>query len=224
MIFSACLVLLLVIEAILLQALLLHPAPGPVAVNASTPPFPSTTPEVFGATEIATTPGSMGSMEVPVINATSLAERIHMLVNRERVAHGISPLGIDPALASVARAHSQDMASNGYFGHLDLQDRDATARGAAAGFACHRDRDPYYTSAIAENLFATYRYDSVLFIHGSATGFGWKTEKIIAEETVDGWMKSPDHRENLLDGDLAREGIGVTVRGNDLVFITEDLC
>lgn len=185
---------------------------GPVVTVTGTAPYPSPAP-------------AMGSSaDVPVINATSLAERVHVLVNRERAAHGISPLGTDPALASVARAHSEDMASNGYFGHMNLQDRDATARGAAAGFACHRQHDPYYTSAISENLFATYRYDSVLFIHGSATGFGWKTEEMIAEETVDGWMKSPDHRENLLDGDLAREGIGVTVGANDLVFVTEDLC
>lgn len=178
----------------------------------------TTTPYSFTAPPMGSGP------EVPVINATSLSARIHELVNRERRAHEVPALRTDPALTSLAIAHSADMASHGYFGHLNLQDRDATARGAAAGYVCHREPDSYYTYTIAENLFATYRYDSVLFIQGTATGYGWKTEEMIAEETVDGWMKSPDHRENLLDRDLSREGVGVVIGKNDLVFITEDLC
>jgi len=171
-----------------------------------------------------TAPPMGSSPEVPVINATSLSARIHELVNRGRRAHEVPALRTDPGLTSLALAHSADMASHGYFGHLNLQDRDATARGAAAGYVCHRQPDSYYTYTIAENLFATYRYDSVLFIHGTATMYSWKTEEMIAEETVDGWMKSPDHRENLLDRDLSREGVGVVIGKNDLVFITEDLC
>ena len=45
----------------------------------------------------------------------------------------LSPLGTDPALESLARAHSADMAAHGYFGHVNLQEMDPTARGAAAG-------------------------------------------------------------------------------------------
>jgi len=180
---------------------------------------------VTGTAPYSFTAPVMGSNpDVPVIDATSLAARVHALINRERQAHGMAILQTNPSLTSLALAHSRDMASHGYFGHLNLQERDATARGAAAGYACHREHDPYYTYTIAENLYATYRYDSVLFIHGSATGFGWKTEEMIAEETVDGWMKSPDHRDNLLDPDLRQEGIGVAVADADLVFITEDLC
>ncbi|WP_292348632.1 MULTISPECIES: CAP domain-containing protein [unclassified Methanoregula] len=217
-----------------MQTFTLQGTPAPAAGLAVPPTTTAMIPDSGDTAGVITTPipfspdlnGSPGWSvpEVPVINATSLAARVHGLVNRERQAHAVPALRTDPALTSLASAHSADMASHGYFGHVNLQERDATARGAAAGYECHRDADPYYSYTIAENLFATYWYDSVLFIHGSATGFGWKTEEMIAEETVDGWMKSPDHRENLLDADLSREGIGVVVGENDLVFITEDLC
>jgi uncharacterized protein YkwD len=116
------------------------------------------------------------------------------------------------------------MAAHGYFGHVNLQEKDPTARGAAAGYTCYKDDDAYYSYTIAENLFAMYRYDSVLFAGSRAIEYDWNTEEAIAEETVDAWMKSPDHRDNLLATDVKQEGIGVAVSKDDLVFVTEDLC
>jgi uncharacterized protein YkwD len=169
-------------------------------------------------------PATGSSPEVPVINATSLEARVHEQVNRVRQDNGLSRLSMEAALTSLARAHSTDMASHGYFGHVNLHEMDPTARGAAAGYSCRRNHDTYYTYGIAENLFATYRYGSVLFVNSGATGFDWKTEETIAEETVDAWMHSPDHRENLLATGVDREGIGVAISDNDLVFVTEDFC
>jgi uncharacterized protein YkwD len=169
-------------------------------------------------------PAMGSSPEVPVISVMSLVARVHGLVNRVRQEHGLSALGTDGALASIASAHSTDMASHGYFGHVNLQEMDPTARGAAAGYTCRKDYDTYYTYGIAENLFATYRYSSVLFVDGRATGFDWNSEEAIAEETVDAWMNSPDPRDNILDPGMGREGIGVTMAKDDMVFITEDFC
>jgi uncharacterized protein YkwD len=39
------------------------------------------------------------------------------LVNQERVANGLAPLEADPEMAEVARRHSADMFSRGYFAH-----------------------------------------------------------------------------------------------------------
>ena len=185
---------------------------GPLNTITTTPPYSSHAP-------------AMGSSpEVPVVDATSLAARVHELVNRARQEHGLSALGTDAKLASIARAHSTDMASHGYFGHVNLDGMDPTARGAAAGYTCRRDYDSYYTYGISENLFATYRYNSVLFTDSREMEFDWKSEEAIAEETVDAWMNSPDHRDNILDPDMGREGIGVAIAKDDLVFITEDFC
>jgi uncharacterized protein YkwD len=202
-------------------------------VNAtSTKPAPSrssayTAPEetISGTPPYTYDGPAMGSSpEVPVINTTSLAARVHELVNRARQEHGLSALGTDAALASIARAHSADMAAHGYFGHVNLQEMDPTARGTAAGYTCRKDYDTYYTYGIAENLFAMYRYDSVLFVNDMATEYRWNTEEKIAEATVGGWMNSTDHRDNILDASLGREGIGVAISADDLVFVTEDFC
>jgi uncharacterized protein YkwD len=40
------------------------------------------------------------------------------LVNRDRRVAGLPPLGADPALAAVARAHSRDMLENDFFAHI----------------------------------------------------------------------------------------------------------
>jgi uncharacterized protein YkwD len=185
---------------------------GPVITITGTSPYSYQAP-VMGS-----------SPEVPVINTTSLAARVHALVNKARQENGRSVLGTDARLAAIARAHSEDMAAHGYFGHVNLQEKDPTARGAAAGYTCQKAFDSYYTYGIAENLFATYRYNSVLFIDKKAIDYDWSTEEEIAEETVEAWMNSPDHRDNLLDPGMVREGIGVAISDADLVFVTEDFC
>lgn len=128
------------------------------------------------------------------------------------------------ALTSLARAHSTDMAARGYFGHVNFDERDATARGAATGYTCHKAADPYYTYAIAENLYATYRYTAVIFKDSQAAGCAWTTEEAMAEEAVNAWMNSPDHRDNILDPGMGREGIGVAFGKGDMVFVTQDFC
>lgn len=270
---AACLFLVLVIAALMVQAISLQLIPAPPAANASVSPPPVLIPEITADTGISapvqgtpstglnksgnttipaalvrtssTTPvpfpvpvttgppmpgtplaraTARSSTEVTAINATSLEARVHELVNRVRHENGRSVLGMDLALASIARAHSADMAAHGYFGHVNLQEMDPTARGAAAGYTCHKDSDPYYTYGIAENIFATYRHSSILVMNGRAVESDGKSEEEIAEETVDAWMNSPDHRENILDPGVGREGIGVAIAKDDLVFVTEDFC
>lgn len=217
----------------------------PEAANASTSPSPLVTPGADNTSEIPATSGSPpidlntsvktlpysshapaieSSKEVSVFNATSLAARVHELINRVRQENGRSVLGMDAALASLARAHSKDMAAHMFFGHVNLDERDATARGAAAGYLCHKAADPYYTYAIAENIFATYRHSSILLVNGRVVKSEGKSEEEIARETVDAWMNSSDHRENILNPCVGREGIGIAIAKDDLVFVTEYFC
>ncbi len=63
------------------------------------------------------------------------AERLAFeLLNRDRVRHGLRPLAWDERLAAVARAHSRDMAEQGYFGHVSPSGGGHRARLAAAGY------------------------------------------------------------------------------------------
>jgi uncharacterized protein YkwD len=169
-------------------------------------------------------PATGSGPEIPPFSTALLEARVHEEVNRVRKENGLAALGTDAALVSLARAHSADMAKKMYFGHVNPNGLDATARGAAAGYACHRNADPVYTYAVAENLFAAYRYRSVLFLDGRLIEPEQVDEQALAEEAVDAWMNSPDHRANLLDKGVNREGIGVAVLDDTLVFVTENLC
>lgn len=55
------------------------------------------------------------------------------LVNQERTKRGLKPLKWDPQLVPVARSHSQDMFSRGYFSHYTLEGKDPFDRMKAAG-------------------------------------------------------------------------------------------
>jgi len=46
------------------------------------------------------------------------------MVNKERAKAGLKPLQADPELTNVARAHSRDMFSKGYFAHENLEGKD----------------------------------------------------------------------------------------------------
>jgi uncharacterized protein YkwD len=57
------------------------------------------------------------------------------LVNQARVANGLAPFALDPALTDVARRHSADMVARGFFGHVNPDGLDPFQRMAAAGIA-----------------------------------------------------------------------------------------
>ncbi len=61
-----------------------------------------------------------------------LEQEMLMLVNRERARQGIGPLMVDPALRTVARAHSVDMFERGYFSHYTPEGTDPFERMRAA--------------------------------------------------------------------------------------------
>ena len=54
------------------------------------------------------------------------------MVNKERIKNGLKPLQADPELTPVARAHSQDMFTRGYFAHVDPEGKDPFDRMKAA--------------------------------------------------------------------------------------------
>jgi uncharacterized protein YkwD len=191
-------------------------------------PLPQTA-IVIPTTEILVTP-SPAMVILPAtrnpysISTTALEQRVHDLINQERTAQGLSALDIDPALAAVARAHSEDMAAQQYFAHVNLQGQDPTARGEAAGYSCRKTYGSYYTYGIAENLFLNNLYSSATYYSNRETEYTWNSPEEIAQTTVSGWMNSSGHRENILTPTYDRQGIGVAIGSNDRVYITEDFC
>ena len=110
-------------------------------------------------------------------------------------------------LAQAALNHSADMASRDYFQHDSPEGHDFSWRYSQVGFSC---------SVIKGN-----------FIYGGAENIsmsvGYRGVNAIAAATVDGWMNSPGHRENILNPDWRSEGIGVAFSGSK-AYLTQNFC
>jgi uncharacterized protein YkwD len=171
---------------------------------------------------ITPVPGKLSEDPYP-ISTTSLADRIHELINTHRAAYGLAPLSTDSALAAIALGHSTDMAVNNFFSHTNPAGQDPTARGTAAGYTCRKDYGSYYTYGIGENIFQNNLYTSVTYENGVYT-YEWTSPEEIAQSTVTGWMNSEGHKKNILTSTYDREGIAVAISADDKVYITEDFC
>lgn len=157
------------------------------------------------------------------ITLTGLEQRVHDLINQQRAREGLGSLSFDPALAGIARNHSEDMAAQHYFAHMNPGGQDPTARGTAAGYSCRKNYGLYYTYGIAENLFLNNLYSSATFYSNRETVYHWNSPEAIAQITVAGWMNSTGHRENILTPAFDREGIGIAI-ASEKVYITENFC
>lgn len=121
--------------------------------------------------------------------------RIFELINAERQKRRLNTLHWDNNLARMARAYSQKMARQNFFDHADFDGNTVVDRAKDARIKNWRK--------IGENLF--YYEDNSNF------------DKL----AVRGWMKSPTHRENILDGSWTTTGIGIAESRDGRIYITQ---
>jgi uncharacterized protein YkwD len=155
-------------------------------------------------------------------NAGNLASIVHRLINEERKNNHLDALQWDQQLASIALSHSKDMAQRHYFDHISPEGKDFADRYNERGYTKEtRVGNQVYVGG--ENLFqynvvASTTYDvETKEVHG----YVFNSLEDLARSTVDGWMESPGHRENILTP-FTREGIGVEVSEEGDVYITEN--
>lgn len=160
----------------------------------------------------------------PIIDKNELEKKIHLLTNQYRVQNGLVALSLDDDLSGIARNHSQDMAARNYFSHDSPEGIDPTGRGTSHGYKCEKRIGNVIYSGIAENIFQNNLYDQYWITNGVITSYDWNTLEDIAQSTVDGWMNSAGHRQNILTETYDAEGIGVEISSNDKVYITQDFC
>ena len=101
--------------------------------------------------------------------------------NAERAKAGLAPLAAAPELDRAAQVHAEDMLRRGYFEHESPEGKTVRERARAEG---------YDWRAIGENI---------------ALG------QLTVDEVMDSWMKSPEHRENILDRDYRDLGVGLAL-------------
>lgn len=125
------------------------------------------------------------------VAGSSLTEEVLAATNAERARHRLAPLTADPRLATAAQRHSEDMVRRAFFAHENPDGAQVWDRAVAAGYRYRK---------VAENIAAGQR---------------------TAEEVVRGWMASPGHRANILDGELTQIGVGHAEGGTYGVYWTQ---
>jgi len=138
---------------------------------------------------------------------------VHRLINLEREKYGLKTLGYDEKLAAVAKSHSKDMASSGYFSHDTPEGLDPTDRAGKADYVCRYQIGNLIYSGIGENIHMVKSSSIAL----------WSSPESIAETAVSGWMDSPGHRKNILTSNFSNEGIGVSISAFT-IHVTQNFC
>jgi uncharacterized protein YkwD len=120
---------------------------------------------------------------------------IFQLVNRERERAGLSDVQWDAAAATVARRYAERMADQGFFAHVDPDGNTAMQRAERSGLK--------HWSRIGENLFSC----------DATRGF--------TTLAVRGWMKSPSHRQNILDPAWTAAGVGMAEADDGTIYVVQ---
>lgn len=133
------------------------------------------------------TPGAAhGALRVGLVQRV-LEDRVLVLTNRQRRAHGCRALRGSAALRKSARGHTVTMATRGVMSHQLPGEVKFSTRITRAGYTRWR--------LVAENV---------------ARGFSGP------DAVVRAWMKSPSHRRNMLNCRLRDLGVGVVLHNGQL--------
>jgi uncharacterized protein YkwD len=161
--------------------------PAPTA----TPQRVAVTPTPVRGTPVPRAPGAPVPAQPPApaplgaVDLGTLEQKLYVLQNAFRSAQNLGTLQLDPRLVAIARMRAQDMVSRNYFAHTSPTGDTAFGLLNQAGYV--------YTIA-GENIARNNYPDT-------------ETANI----AMDGFLNSPSHRENVMDGRFKNVGIGVAV-------------
>jgi uncharacterized protein YkwD len=124
-----------------------------------------------------------------------LEQEVLARTNAYRHEQGLEPLQFDQRLTLIARQRSQDMARRNYFAHVTPDGGDV--------FQLMRTQNVGYWAA-GENLARN----------------NYKPAEV-AKVAVQGWIKSPGHRANLLHPAFGHIGIGLAVSKDGKYYLTQ---
>lgn len=108
------------------------------------------------------------------------------MTNTVRQRNRLAPVKVNPILTRAARAYGQHMARSKTFSHT-ADGRSAGDRATAAGYAW---------CLLSENLSSSL----------DSRGFAARD---LAQQSVEGWLNSPGHRENMLAANVTETGVAV---------------
>ncbi|NPV93085.1 MAG: LysM peptidoglycan-binding domain-containing protein [Firmicutes bacterium] len=123
---------------------------------------------------------------------SAFEQQVIDLTNAERKKAGLSPLKANTALCKVARLKSEDMRNNNYFSHSS----------------------PTYGSPF--NMMRKYGISYTMAGENIAAGYS------SPQEVVKAWMKSPGHRQNILNPSYNQIGVGYAAGGSYRSYWTQE--
>jgi uncharacterized protein YkwD len=160
------------------------PAAGPKPAGDGDQPVkdrPRLAQQADGAGVPAAARQNVTAADVSSSPSAPVQQQVLALVNQNRRRGGCDALTLDRRLIDAANEHAADMARHDYFAHESRNGDGAGDRVTGAGYRWKR-----YGENIARGVDSPY-------------------------EVVDGWMHSPEHRENILDCRLQEMGIGLAL-------------
>jgi len=158
----------------------------------------------LAALAAALTSGALASPHAQGATLSQFESSVLVDINAFRTQHGLAKLRLNPQLTTAARAHSQQMAEDGYFAHE-----------SADGSVFWKRLKPFYASAhswsVGENLL-------------------WSSPDIDGARALTLWLASPEHRKNLVNPAWREIGVSAVhaaqapgvYRGLDVTIVTTD--
>ena len=137
-------------------------------------------------------------------NDAAFADKAEALIaagidaERAKQAPDAPMLRPDSNLASIARRRSCDMAHGADFSHTDAAGRAIAVDMVSEIFGNY--------GAVGENIIRMG--DAAMAMIGAARSFG---PEEFSRAAVESWMKSPEHRANIIDAHFDSSGIGVAI-------------
>ncbi len=116
-----------------------------------------------------------GATTLDISPANSLEPTLLSELNLVRVENGLKPLRLNERLSAAANRHSTEMVEAGYFGHESV-DGSVFWRRIMRFYRPGKSARPWL---VGENLL-------------------WQAPSVSAHAAVQEWLRSPEHRENLL--------------------------
>jgi uncharacterized protein YkwD len=134
-------------------------------------------------------PCSHADENAETATAVAFGGAVMCLVNHERARFGLGALAARPLLRAVGMRHAMSMVVNDFFGHVAPGGVSFRRRMLRAGY---------------------YRAPAVGFVAGE--NIAWSAGYAATPKgIVDGWMASPDHRAQILDGRFREAGVGLVL-------------
>ncbi|ADM72624.1 hypothetical protein GMA19_04869 [Paenibacillus polymyxa E681] len=147
-------------------------APGTRRTSISTKQVPDAAPKWLIGEE-----NPAGNPAEQTVDASQFEQQVLQLVNKERAAAGLTPLGMDGNLSKMAMAKAQDMFNNNYFDHTS----------------------PTYGSP-----FEMMGKFGIVY---SAAGENIARGQTGPSQVMNEWMNSEGHKANILNSSFTKIGI-----------------